>query len=161
MFLCLFSLLCCAFILLKTALLPVGPADPCTEHSLAVEGHLAALPWAAGCFFPFSNINYLTFHCLYFLLVKEFKELFSSPNALAANSDPGCSFFFSHIHPSPAVTDAVQPQLSHSSPFHSLPAGWSCWMEPAGEQGCQFVLNTQHTLSWSPACAWTSPSLGQ
>lgn len=128
--------------------------SPCTEHNLAMEGHLADLAWAAGCFFPFSDINYLTFHCLYFLLVKEIKELISSPKALASNSDPGCSLFFLRINPSllwPIIHAAPAVPLPYLS-TRSLRAGAAGWRLP----GSRAV-----SLCPTPNTPWAGPQPGQ
>lgn len=75
-------------------------AIPVQSTAMAMERRLAGLSRSAGCFFIFqTSATSFSTDCN-FLLV----SLISSPNALAANSDPVCSFFFSHINTSSAVT---------------------------------------------------------
>lgn len=67
---------------------------------MATEHRLAGLSWSAGCFFVFqTSATSFSTDCNFRLV-----SLISSPNALAANSDPVCSFFFWHIDTSSAVT---------------------------------------------------------
>lgn len=86
--------------------------------ALAVERRLAGLSWSAGCFFIFqTSATSFSTDCN-FLLV----SLISSPNALAANSNLVCSFFFSHIDTSSAVTtNLCRPSCPAPSPFYWLP----------------------------------------
>lgn len=106
MFLFFLSLLCCAFTLLEHP----SARWPCTAPALSTQEHLAALAWAAGWFFLSQTPTTSLSTGCNFLLV----SLISSPNVLAADSDPGSSFSFHVIH-HPCGGGFVQPQLSQPS----------------------------------------------
>lgn len=118
------SLPCCAFLLLKTTSAFWPRVIPMQSMAMATERCLAGLSWSAGCFFIFqTSATSFSTDCN-FLLV----SLISSPNALAANSDPVCSFFFSHIDASSAVTtNLCRPSCPAPLSFYSL-ACLSTWV---------------------------------
>lgn len=167
MFLCLFSLLCCAFILLENTSACWPYMVPALSTTWAWRDTWKVWHGQQDVFFlSQTSTTSLSTGCTFLLVF-----LISPPKTLAANSDPGCSSFFLHIGKylsegtelhtcqSSAVTDnlcsfSCPPPL----PFHSAPELWSCWMEAAWQQGFQLVLSTKHTLRWTPAC--TSPFLG-
>lgn len=118
------SLPCCAFVLLKRSSAFWPCVIPMQSMAMAMERRLAGLSRSAGCFFIFqTSATSFSTDCN-FLLV----SLISSPNALAANSDPVCSFFFSHINASSAVTtNLCRPSCPAPLSFYSL-ACLSTWV---------------------------------
>lgn len=138
-FLFFFSLLCCAFTL------PANPSalhSPCSEHA-GTPGSSAM--GSRTIFLSQTPTTSLSTDCN-FLLV----SLISSPNVLAADSDPGCSSFFFHVDPSSLWGDLCSPSCP-SPPSQSFPSSAGAW-----QQSCELQLSPKHRAAPAQAQCWLS-----